>query len=513
MNLPLINKSDLEKIKTKYSHLDFYKYFWKTQTQDRLYVGLHTKIICDEIDNAIERLKHDESTYLLITVPPRHGKSDLVSRYLPAHFMGLFPDKDVIIATYSASLAFDLSKDARKIVRTDEYKEIFKGELSKESSAVDSWKMKGGKGTVTASGLLSGITGKGGNLLILDDYCSSRADAESEVMREKTWNSFTNDFMTRRSPNCICIVLATQWHVDDVIGRIKEKNNPESEHYDADFPQFKILSFPAESGDFDYETPKGEVQHINYDYLFVDNTINGIHYDGRFTPLYYQQSKAVLGMYSYQALYMCNPTQRGGNMLDITKIKWHDSLDDFPKTKFYRVWDLAHTEKQTQKADPDYTAGTLLAYTKKVDENGNQVWELWIKSATHFRKNAPDRDKMIRSITDADGQNVTVAIEDSLDAKDTVNTFRNALMGRRIVRPIRIKHGDKVSRMGYVEPIFDAGNVHIYRGGSSDWVEWLQECQSFPNGKHDDLMDNLTAGYELCCEGNGQVVVSGVLGF
>lgn len=505
--LPIANKEELEKLKAKYSHLDFYNYFWKTQTQEKLYVGLHTKIICEEIDNAIERMKQGQSTYLLISVPPRHGKSDLVSRYLPAHFMGMFPDKDVIIATYSASLAFDLSKDARKIVKTPEYKEIFKRSISKESGAVDSWKMEGGKGTVTASGLLSGITGKGGNLLILDDYCASRADAESELMREKTWNSFTNDFMTRRSPVCICIVLATQWHIDDVIGRIKECNNPNSEKYNKDFPQFKYLSFPAEHADFDYAHPKGEIERIKYNYLFVNQEINGKKYDGRFDNTYYQQSRAVLGEYSYQALYMCDPTQRGGNLLNLDKIKYHKDLSEFPKTKYARLWDLAHTKKQTDKADPDYTSGTLLTYIK----NKEGMWELWIKNVQRIRCKAPERDELIRGCTNADGQSVTVVVEESLDSKDATATLQHALAGSRVVRGIKIKHGDKVARMGYVEPIFDAGNVHVYCG---EWLpDWLNEARSFPSGKHDDQMDNITAGYEFFCEGNGQIVVGGVKGF
>lgn len=506
-NIPFANKEELERLKARYNHLDFYKYFWKTQTQDKLYIGLHTKYICQEIDRAIENLKKGESTYLLITVPPRHGKSDMVSRYLPAHFMGLFPDKDVILATYSSSLAFDLSKDARKIVRTPEYKEIFGKELAKDSSAVDSWKMNNGKGTVTASGLLSGITGKGGNLLILDDYCASRESAESEVMREKTWNSFTNDFMTRRSPTSIVIVLATQWHVDDVIGRIKQKNDLTNDNYDAEFPKFKILSFPAENGDFDIEEKDGSISHVKYDYLFIDQEINGKHYEGRFQSKYYDQSRAILGDYSYQALYLCDPTTRGGNLLKLDKIKFHDTLDDFPKVKFGRFWDLAHTAKQTQKSDPDWTSGTLLTYTK----NKDGLWELWIKDVQHYRLSSPERDNMIRATTDKDGMSVPVVVEESLDAKDTVYALQTALMGRRKVQGIKIKHGDKVSRMSYVEPIFEAGSVHILRAGWN--LDWLNEARSFPSGKHDDMMDNITAGYEFFCEGNGQIVVGGVLGF
>lgn len=481
------------------NHLEFYKYFWNTQTPDKLYIGIHTQCICEEIDKAIEKFDNGngESTFLIITVPPRHGKSDIISRYLPARFMGMFPDKDVIVCTYASELACDMSADARKIVKTPEFKKIFGQELSKSSSAVDKWQMEGGKGTLTASGLLSGITGKGAHLLILDDYCADRKDAESETMREKTWKSFSDSFMTRRAPTCICVILATPWNVDDVIGRIKQLNNAEDkEHYKEDFPKFKVVSFPAENGDFDFEHKDGTVEHIKYDYLFIDNEINGKKYEGRFKPQFYKQQKAILGSYSYQSLYMCNPTTRGGNLLKVDKIKWHDSEADFPKTKFYRVYDLAHSERQRMKDDPDWTSGTLLAYVKKV-ENGIAYWELWIKHVGRTRGEAPERDKFINLLSEKDGQSVPIAVEESIDSKDSVTTLRNVLLGRRTVMGLKLK-GDKVARMSPVEPIFEAGHVHVLKG---DWnYDWYNELKEFPNGKHDDQCDNISAGYALMCQ-------------
>lgn len=487
-----MDKEELKQgIKAVYSHLGFYEYFWKTQTSDKLYIGLHTRIICEEIDKAIERFNNGEgeSTYLLITVPPRHGKSDIVSRYLPAHFMGMFPDKDVIIATYASSLAYDMSSDARKIVDTDEFKKVFGQELSKTSHAVDKWQMEGGKGTLTASGLLSGITGKGAHLLILDDYCADRKDAESEVVRESTWKSFTDAFMTRQAPTCICIILATPWHTDDVIGRIKKLNNPKDKEYKEDFPKFKLLSFPAENADFDYINKYGELEHIKYDYLFTDKELNGTFYKGRFTPQFYKQQRATLGDYSYQALYMCEPTTRGGNLLKVGNVVVHNSLSEFPHIRYDRIWDLAHSEKQTQKTDPDYTSGTLVGY-----RNVNGVWEVWIKDVARIRAEATERNNFIYAVMEKDGGAVQVGVEISIDARDTVLIMQKALRGRRRIIPIKTT-GDKVTRMSYLEPCFEAGNVHILR---ADWnLDWLKEAKEFPSGKHDDQMDNLSAGYEL----------------
>lgn len=483
-------------------HLSFYKHFWFKQ--EPLFVGLHTIAICNVIDQAIKDFDNGKSTFAIITVPPRHGKSDVISRYLVAHFIGTHKDKDVILATYNSDLAMGLSRDARNIVKDEDYKQIFNRELSRESSSVESWKLQGGQGTVTASGLLSGITGKGGHLLVLDDYCASRADAESATMRNKTWESFTNDFMTRRAPTCICIILATQWHVDDIIGRIKDLNNPESEKYDPKFPKFKLLSFPAQDGEVYVEIKKGTVSHVKYDYLFTDKEVDGVQIQGRFDNDYYEQQHAILGDYGYSALYMCNPTIRGGNMLNVSNITFHSTLEEFPKIKYYRVWDLAHSQKQREKDDPDWTSGTLLGF-----RNVNGVEELWIKDVQRIRENATTRDKLIEATMIKDGSGVTVGVENTLDAKDAVAILQGIAKGRYIVKGISIRE-DKVARMSYLEPIFDGGNVHILK---ANWnLDWLNEAREFPSGKHDDQMDNLSAGYKLAHQTHGMIIggVSGV---
>lgn len=209
-----------QQIKVWRHHLEFMNYFWRKKAEP-LIIGRHTRAICQRIDQAINDFDNGISTYLLITVPFRHGKSDIVSRYLPAHFIGSHPDCDVMLVTYASSLAQEFSAFSRDIATLPEFKEVFAGGYAKGTS--DSWKVSHGNGIVTASGLTSGITGKGYHLGILDDFCSGRTEAESEAQREKMWQGFTNDFFTRQAPVSITIILATPWHVDDIIGRIKSK--------------------------------------------------------------------------------------------------------------------------------------------------------------------------------------------------------------------------------------------------------------------------------------------------
>jgi predicted phage terminase large subunit-like protein len=458
---------------------------------EQMKVGLHTREICWYINHAMDDLRKGKSTFLIIKVPFRHGKSDIISRYLPPHFLGEFPDKEVMIVTYAASLALGFSRFARGIIKSDAYKDVYPDiNIAHDAGGVEQWGIGGSVGVCTASGLTSGITGKGYHLGILDDFCGSRADAESQVIRDSTWDHFTNDFLTRRAPVSITIILATPWHVDDIIGRCLQKLNKNNENYDPEFPQFNVVTLPAMSGDVDiHDYDTGKLKHVKYEYLFPE----------RFSPEWYKQQRASLGEYGSASLLQCNPQIRGGRMIKLNKIQYHDTIADFPKVMFTRFWDLAHTEKQTQKNDPDWTSGTLLTYTQR-----NGLWELWIKDVGRFREDAPQRDRMVRAVTDKDGQGVPIVIESSLDSKDAYKTMREILMGKRIVQPLQTGK-DKVVRMSPVLPIFEAGNVHILRG---EWnYDWLHELNDFPSGAHDDQVDNISAGF-MWYEANAGAVIS-----
>lgn len=493
--LALAGREELRRLRARYSHLEFMRQTWQSASE-QFVVGIHTAEICRLIDAAFDDLRRGKSTFLLVKVPFRHGKSQIISRYLPPHFLGEFPDKEVMLITYAASLSEGFSRYARSLMRSPEYQDIYPEiKINQSNSGVQQWGIEGHMGSCMASGLSSGITGKGGSLLILDDYLAGRTEAESETIRNSTWEHFTNDFLTRRAPVSITIVLATPWHVDDIIGRIERRTDPASEDYDPDFPQFKSVSFPAMDGDVEigvrdrekYGDGGWHMERVRYKWLFPE----------RYSEQWYRSQFASLGAYNASGLLQCSPQIRGGNLFVTDRIRVHDDEADFPLTKYCRVWDLAHTERQTQKSDPDWTSGTLLAYTR-----AGSVWELWIKDVRRIRAKAPERDAFIRTVTEDDGPSVTVAVENSLDARDAVSTMQTILAGRAVVKSLNIRY-DKVARAGYVEPIFDGGNVHILRG---DWnMDWLREVKDFPSGKHDDQVDNITAGYFLCCQARGEI--------
>ncbi|MDR3334902.1 MAG: phage terminase large subunit [Treponema sp.] len=449
-------------------HLNFMSYTWTDQTTP-FTVGIHTRKICACIDKAVEKFRQGISTYLIITVPVRHGKSEIVSRQLPAHFLGLFPDCKVILCGHTERLTEDFSKISRNLIYTPQYQDLFSGiNTDPGSSSGSHWKIKDCEGECFAAGLLGSLSGQGYHLGVLDDYCRNRADAESETMREKMWSAFTDDFMTRRAPVSITIVLATRWHIDDIIGRIIEKMKDEPA-----FPCFEVINIPA----------------------FSDKYLTGTLFPERYSLDWYETQKSTLGNYGTASLLQNDPIIRGGNLLKTDMVQVHRDINEFPLTTYTRVWDYAHTEKQRMKSDPDFTSGTLLAYTKI-----NEQWHLWVKDVARYQLAAPERDAKILNIVERDGEYARIAAENTIDAKDAVAQMRKLLRGKRTVQDASGK-GDKVVRATPLEAIFEAGNVHILQGAWNQ--EWVKEIGQFPSGKHDDQVDNLSAGYFLYSKGIG----------
>ena len=467
----LIHKTkQLRKLKAVEHHLNFMAYTWQNKSES-FAVGLHTKEICKSIDLAIDKFRQDISSFLVITVPPRHGKSQIVSRTLPAHFLGLFPDCKVILSGHTADLTEGFSEESRDLIKTETYQELFSTvTVDQDNSSKSHWKIAGREGECYSCGISGSVTGQGGNLIILDDYFRGRAEAESDAARNKIWSAFTDDLMTRRAPVSIVIILATRWHVDDIIGRIEKKMKEDSA-----FPRFEIKSYPAFSDDYE----------------------EGILFPERFSKTWYTEQKATLGEYASAALLQNSPTVRGGNMFNVDAVV-RTKLEDYPDIQYFRIWDLAHTAKERNKPDPDFTSGTKLGMRTKP---GTREWELWIKDVKRMQLKAPERDNQIRHISEADGVYVKIGVEDSIDAKDALATMRTVFNGRRTVLSARGK-GDKVVRASVLEPIFEAGNVHI--PVEAPWIsDWIAEISAFPNGAHDDQVDNLSAGYALCAKKPG----------
>jgi len=457
-----VRKAKLERA-LRASYRNFNSFFRAYHPGSSYIYGDHTVSILNAVNQAIYKLENGENSYTIINIPQRHGKSDIISRRLPVWTLLRNPTLEIILASYNQEIAEDMSIDARAC-----YREIcndYGRSISNEKDQIKSWKTDQGGG-LFAVGFGGTATGRGANLLIIDDFFKSRLEAESETIRKRVWESIQSDFMTRLAPVHAVIILANRWHVDDPVGRIIKKNNLADSSYDPEFPKFNIIKFPA--------------QNEQGKWLFTE----------RFSEQWYKSERALMGNYAWSAQGLQNPQPRRGNMLraDMVQI-----LKDMPDNiRWVRGWDLASSEKERMKDDPDYTVGTKLGL--RFGNNGAPP-EIFIDNVIRGQWTALKRDEIIKNTALKDGSGVHVYIEAVAGYKDTYTRMKGILSGHSVVRQVT-PHQDKVIRASAFEPIFEIGNVYIRE---APWNHaWLEEIKAFPSVSHDDQVDSVViAGLSL----------------
>ncbi len=470
-----------EKERARKHHIDFMEYCW--QKKEPFIRGFHTKKICERLDRAIEDFRNGKSTYLIINVHHRTGKTDMLSRYFPPHFLGEFPDCEVINTTFKAALTEKFTADARNIFRSEKFKELYPEiDLSAESNAKAYWEIIDKKtgaptgGKLFGSGLSSGITGSGGHLILCDDPISGRGAAESKIIRDNVWDAITNDLFTRVAPVHIIIMLATWWHYDDPSGRIRSAMKTID-----GFPEFEIMTFPAKASDY-----KGEGEYPGK-YLFLE----------RYSESWYNAQYAMLRQYGAAALLDCNPYLKSGGRFSLEGIIYTDKIIVDKTRQWARVWDLAHTAAQRKGDDPDWTSGTLMSFEIRA---GEQVPYLYVADVVRTREKACKRDQLMRNTARADGYYVRQVIENTIDSKDAYEYISSEM--KDITWDKINAKGDKAVRATPLERIFETpGHVIIQ---TAQWNEaWVDELMRFDgSGKdHDDQVDNLSAGYAYLVAG------------
>lgn len=470
----ILNARQAKKILARRHFLDF---VLATPPALPYYIGKHTRAIGKQLEQAELNFCLGISSYLVFICPPRHGKSDLGSRRFGPWFLGRHPDKEIMLATYGANLAHSMSRKARACVRSEEYQGVFPGvNLAYDSRSVGDWSIENHDGSFHAVGLEGAITGHGADVLIIDDYIKGRENAESETIREKVFGTFADDLMTRLAPTHIVAILATRWHEDDLVGRLQEKMEN-----DSNFPAFQVFRFPAlDEARHTTGTRKRDC------WLFPQ----------RFSQAYYEARRALAGSYSWQAMFQGDPRPRQGNLLRADRIQFYTEPPS--NLSWVRGWDLASSEKQRIKEEPDFTVGVKLAVTR--DKMG--IEKVYIDDVIRGQWLAPKRDQRMYETALRDGANVRVAIEQVAGYKDAVANARKALKGKAVVIAF-VPTVDKVIRAQDLEPILEAGNFFCRQAIWND--DYVKEFLAFPRGKKDDQVDGTTTAYKIA-QRSGRIV-------
>lgn len=361
----------------------------------------------------------------------------MVTVRYPIYRMEQDPTLKIIIGAYNQTLASKFSRKARRIA----YGRLA---INTERKAVEDWETMQGGG-IRAVGVGAGITGQGGNLIVIDDPIKNREEANSEVYREKVWDWYTDDLYTRLEPGGSIILIQTRWHEDDLAGRILAGD---------DAPNWTVINLPAEAEEND---PLGrEVGTALCPERYDLDALHGI--------------KVVLGN-SYYALYQQRPVAPEGEMF---KRHWFEIVKATPQAgKLIRYWDKAGTADGGKM-----TAGILMRLYNGI---------YYVEDCTTARLAAAEREQLIKQTAQLDGDEVTIWSEQEPGSggKESAEATIKNLAGFKVYAD-KVT-GDKVTRAEPFAAQAMAGNVKIKEG---TWNKFYLDClTSFPFGTYADPVD------------------------
>ena len=419
------------------------------------------------LGDVLQRVADGELKRVMIFMPPRHGKSEETSRLFTAYFLKRYPHWWVGINSYSAELAFTLSRAAR---------ENFKaagGRTKSDADAVKHWETTEGGG-LWAAGVGGPITGKGFHLGIIDDPIKNAKEAASEVIREAHKEWFSSTFYTREEPwgdddpNGAVIVIQTRWHEDDLSGWLLSQ---EWEGDEDEKERWHIVCLEA----IKEETPQAFPESCTVEPDWRE-TGEALCTERRPIEKLRKLAKRI-GEYFFGALFQQRPTPKDGSFFKVSEL---EIVDAAPANLVrVRAWDQASTE-----GAGDYSAGVLVGY-----ERGKPLEErvYYVLDVARGQWGTDTRNKQIKQTAQLDGRTVKIrgAQDPGNAGKDTAIAFVRMLAGYP-VKTERVS-GDKSVRADPFSAQVNAGNVKLVKGAWNK--EFIEELRQFPNGSNDDQVD------------------------
>lgn len=414
----------------------------------------------DVIIDALQRLAERKIKRLIVMVPPRHGKSELVSRLFPAWVLGRNPQEQIIAASYSADLASAMNRDCQRIISSDAYQNIFPDTRLSDGKEVgvvrnnSRFDIPGGKGHYVSAGVGGGITGVGCTVGIIDDPVKNASEADSPTYRNTAWEWYTSTFKTRFEPGAVEAVCQTRWHEDDLTGRILQMIGTDQ--------ATEVISFPALA---EHDEPHRKTG----DALWV----------GKYPRTELLQKKVEVGTRSWNALFQQRPAPDEGGLLKKAWFPEYDpakvDLKGIP-VRFYL--DTAYTDQE--KNDPC----ACLAYVRKGAD-------FYLTAGFSRQMDFNDQIDVTKSFCLDNGYTgaSVVLVEPKATGKSLVQVMKKQT--NMNIKEALAPKDSKTARVNSISAIVEAGRVHVPKG--QVWVlNFLAECASFPNAAHDDYVDCLS---------------------
>jgi predicted phage terminase large subunit-like protein len=404
---------------------------------------------------AFERVAKGECKRLIVNMPPRHTKSEFASYLLPAWFLGKFPEKKIIETAHTAELAVGFGRKVRNLVDSDVYKSIFPGVgLQSDSKAAGRWATSAG-GDYFAIGIGGAVTGKGADILIIDDPHSEQeatlAESNPEVY-DKVYEWYTSGPRQRLQPGGSIIIVMTRWSKKDLTGQVVKSALQRSGE------EWEVIEFPA-------IMPSGRPLWPEFWSLKELEAL-----------------RTELPNAKWMAQYMQNPTSDVSAIIKREWWKWWEH-EDPPEVSFIiQSWDTAFLKTQRS----DYSACTTWGVFYEIDSlTKRETANIILLNSFKKRMEFPElKQKAFEEWKDWEPD--SIIIEAKASGAPLVAEMRQ--MGIPVQEFTPSKGNDKVARLNAVADIFASGKVWVPR---TYWAEEVvEEVASFPSGEHDDLVDS-----------------------
>lgn len=407
-----------------------------------MWSGYETPSHVLKLCNALEDIECGNIDRLIVTMPPRHSKSMNVAQFFPAWFLGKNPSKQIIYSSYSQNQATKFGRLVRNQLADPLFKKIFPNcNISEDSQAKHEFNTIEG-GTYNAVGRGGSITGKGADLLILDDMFKDNKEADSKYIREQIKDWYRSVASTRLQKDGSVVLCGTRWHEDDNIGwAINELTDQ----------NWMVINFPARDEDAKPLWPE----------MFGDSALRDI--------------EKTLGSYFWNALYMGRPSAREGNIFK--RNKW----------QFYQVLP-PRFDMMIQSWDSSFKEGNNTSYVV------GQVWgkvgpDIYLIDQVRKKMGFVDTIDAISRLVKRYPKTYKKLIEDKANGSAIIDVLKRKFSGIFPITP----DGSKESRAQAVSYLQESGNIYLPHPKMKLWVnDFLDECADFPNAQNDDQVDAMS---------------------
>jgi predicted phage terminase large subunit-like protein len=397
------------------------------------------------------------SRRLIWTMPPQEGKSQRVSRTFPTWLLTRNPDLRIAIASYELNTARRWGRAIRNDIRANESQLGLR--VRRDTASAQEWQLEDHAGGVYSVGIAGALTGRPVDVLIIDDPIKGRAEAESEVYRERCWDFWTDTARTRLSPTAIVIVVLTRWHEDDLAGRLLAADQT---------GEWRHVNIPAQA---EADDPLGREPG---EYL---QSARGRSRDD------WEATKRDVGSRTWNALYQGRPAPAEGGLFKRSHWRWYMAPKAYRREdgtmwvhdadEVIQSWDM--TFKDTKRSD--YVVG--------------QVWarfgaSVYLLDQVRDRLDFPATQQAVKAMWAKWPQSFAKLVEDKANGPAIISQLQSTVPGLIAINPKESKY----ARASAVAPFQEAGNVYLPDPSMAPWIdEYLTEHSAFPNASNDDQVD------------------------